>query len=65
MEKKEGNIEKFKIAILEDSPFYNLLLKKQFDDYFENVGVVSNHIFSIRTFTNTKNFMISTNRLSN
>ncbi len=59
MKKKPLHIEKFKIAILEDSPFYNLLLKKQFDDYFENLGVITNCIFSIKTFTNTRNFIES------
>lgn len=50
-------IEKFKIAILEDNLFYNRLLKKQLDDYFENLGVLNNTIFSIKSYTNTNDFI--------
>lgn len=50
-------IEKFKIAILEDNLFYNKLLKKQMDDYFENLGVLTNCVFSIKAFTNTNEFI--------
>lgn len=51
------SIEKFKIAILEDNLFYNRLLKKQMDDYFENLGVLTNCVFSIKSFTNTTDFI--------
>jgi len=50
-------IEKFKIAILEDNLFYNKLLKKQLEDYFENLGVLTNCVFSIKAFTNTNDFV--------
>ncbi len=50
-------IQKFKISILEDNMFYNRLLKKQLDDYFENLGVLTNCIFSIKSFTNTADFV--------
>jgi FixJ family two-component response regulator len=50
-------IEKFKIAILEDNLFYNRLLKKQLDDYFENLGVLNNCVFSIKSYTNTNDFL--------
>ncbi len=58
---KTHTIEKFKIVILEDSAFYNKLLKKQFDDYFENLGVVTSCAFSVTTFTNTKDFIENLN----
>lgn len=51
------DIEKFKIVILEDNLFYNKLLKKQLDDYFENLGVLTNTVFSVKSFTNTKEFL--------
>jgi FixJ family two-component response regulator len=50
-------IEKFKIAILEDNLFYNKLLKKQFEDYFENLGVLNNCVFSIKAYTSTNDFL--------
>jgi FixJ family two-component response regulator len=50
-------IEKFKIAILEDNLFYNKLLKKQLEDYFENLGVLTNCVFSIKAYTNTNDFI--------
>lgn len=58
MEETNNNpIPKFKIAILEDNMFYNRLLKKQMDDYFENLGVLTNCVFSIKSFTNTNDFV--------
>lgn len=54
---KQTDIEKFKIVILEDNLFYNKLLKKQLDDYFENLGVLTNTVFSVKSFTNTKDFI--------
>jgi FixJ family two-component response regulator len=56
-ENKKTTIQKFKIAILEDNMFYNRLLKKQLDDYFENLGVLTNCVFSIKSFTNTTDFI--------
>lgn len=50
-------IQKFRIAILEDNMFYNRLLKKQLDDYFENLGVLTNCVFSIKSFTDTQDFV--------
>jgi DNA-binding NtrC family response regulator len=50
-------IEKFKIAILEDNLFYNRLLKKQMEDYFENLGVLTNCVFSIKSYTSTNDFI--------
>jgi FixJ family two-component response regulator len=50
-------IEKFKIAILEDNLFYNRLLKKQLEDYFENLGVINNTAFSVKSFTSTNDFV--------
>lgn len=55
--KHKPAIEKFKIAILEDNLFYNKLLKKQLEDYFENLGVLNNCVFSIKAFTNTNDFI--------
>jgi len=55
--KIKPTIEKFKIAILEDNLFYNKLLKKQLEDYFENLGVLTNCVFSIKSFTNTNDFV--------
>lgn len=51
------HIEKFRIAVLEDNLFYNRLLKKQLEDYFENLGVMSNTVFSIKSFTSTNDFL--------
>jgi FixJ family two-component response regulator len=51
------DIDKFKIAILEDNLFYNRLLKKQLEDYFENLGVINNTAFSIKSFTSTNDFV--------
>jgi len=51
------DVDKFKIVILEDNLFYNKLLKKQMDDYFENLGVLTNCVFSIKTYTNTRDFL--------
>jgi CheY-like chemotaxis protein len=51
------NTERFRIAVLEDSPMYNLLLKNQLEDYFGNLGAVTGCIFSIKSFTGTKEFL--------
>lgn len=56
-ENNKPPIQKFKIAILEDNMFYNRLLKKQLDDYFENLGVLTNCVFSIKSYTNTNDFV--------
>lgn len=56
-EEKNTEIQKFKISILEDNMFYNRLLKKQMDDYFENLGVLTNCVFSIKSFTSTDDFV--------
>lgn len=58
MKKKEKmKIEKFKIAVLEDNLFYNRLLKRHMEDYFENLGVLTNCVFSIKSYTNTNDFV--------
>ena len=51
------SIDKFKIAILEDNLFYNRLLKKQMEDYFENLGVLNNCVFSIKSYTSANDFV--------
>jgi FixJ family two-component response regulator len=51
------SIEKFRISILEDNLFYNRLLQRQLEDYFENLGVLTNCVFSIKSHTNTQDFI--------